>query len=261
MSSHDTPNHIAIIMDGNGRWAQQRNKKRTFGHKAGVEKTREIVEACAARGVTSLTLFAFSSENWGRPEDEVSYLMELFVLALKREVKMLNKNNVKLKFIGDVAGFNEKLQKSIKDAEKQTESNFGLELNIAANYGGRWDIVNAVNLSISEGNSKKTITESLIEKNLSTCHLPELDLMIRTGGEKRISNFLIWQAAYAELYFSDKLWPDFDSTELDYAITDYKARQRRYGKTGEQLETPDFELPDHEMLNPDGNKSNDDQVR
>ena len=242
-SHHNTPSHIAIIMDGNGRWAQQRNKKRTFGHKAGVEKTREIVEACAARGVKSLTLFAFSSENWGRPEDEVSFLMELFVLALKREVKMLNKNNVKLKFIGHISGFNEKLQKSIKDAEEQTESNFGLELNIAANYGGRWDIVQAVNSAISESSSnpdiKEEITEKLIEKYLSTNHLSDLDLMIRTGGEKRISNFLIWQAAYAELYFSDKLWPDFDSTELDRAITDYKTRQRRYGMTGEQLETPD----------------------
>jgi len=242
MSLHNTPNHIAIIMDGNGRWAQQRNKKRTFGHKAGVEKTREIVEACAARGVKSLTLFAFSSENWGRPEDEVSFLMELFVLALKREVKMLNKNNVKLKFIGHVSGFNEKLQKSIKDAEKQTESNFGLDLNIAANYGGRWDIVQAVNSVISESDLNPIMTEELIEKHLSTHALPELDLMIRTGGEKRISNFLIWQAAYAELYFSDKLWPDFDSTELDKAITDYKSRQRRYGKTGEQLDSPALDL-------------------
>jgi len=250
---HNTPKHIAIIMDGNGRWAQKRNKKRTFGHKAGVEKTREIVEACAARGVKSLTLFAFSSENWGRPEDEVSFLMELFVLALKREVKMLNKNNVKLKFIGHISGFNEKLQKSIKDAEKQTESNFGLELNIAANYGGRWDIVQAVNSAISESSSntdiKEAITEELIEKHLSTNHLPELDLMIRTGDEKRISNFLIWQAAYAELYFSDKLWPDFDSTELDCAITDYKARQRRYGMTGEQLETPVFDSDNSDNSN------------
>ncbi len=254
-SNHSTfninrPSHIAIIMDGNGRWAQQRNKKRTFGHKAGVEKTREIVEACAARGVKSLTLFAFSSENWGRPEDEVSFLMELFVLALKREVKMLNTNNVKLKFIGHIADFNENLQKSIKDAEKQTESNFGLELNIAANYGGRWDIVNAVNLAIVDNHSNQKLTETLIEKHLSTNHLPELDLMIRTGGEKRISNFLIWQAAYAELYFSDKLWPDFDSTELDCAITDYKARQRRYGKTGEQLKAPVSE----------SDNSNDDEV-
>ena len=234
MSEHSTPKHIAIIMDGNGRWAQQRNKKRTFGHKAGVEKTREIVEACAARGVKSLTLFAFSSENWGRPEDEVSYLMELFVLALKREVKMLNKNNVKLKFIGNISGFNKKLQQSIGDAEKQTVNNFGLELNIAANYGGRWDIINAVNMTLTDKGNNVRVTEDDIEKYLSTSHLPELDLMIRTGGEKRISNFLIWQAAYAELYFSEEYWPDFDSSELDKAITDYNQRQRRYGKTGEQ---------------------------
>ena len=229
------PKHVAIIMDGNGRWAQLRNKKRTYGHKAGVEKTREIVEICADKGIQSLTLFAFSSENWSRPEEEVSYLMELFILALKREVKMLNKNNARLKFIGNVAGFNSKLQKSIADAEAQTSNNDGLQLNIAANYGGRWDIVNAVNLANKKLVEGELVTEEMLDAELTTKDLPPLDLMIRTGGEKRISNFLIWQSAYAELYFSNKLWPDFDSIELENALAEYGQRQRRYGKTGDQI--------------------------
>ena len=232
--SNKIPKHVAIIMDGNGRWAQARNKKRTFGHKAGVEKTREIVEACAGKGIQSLTLFAFSSENWARPDEEVSYLMELFILALKREVKMLNKNNAQLKFIGNISGFNQQLQKSIKEAERQTSANDGLHLNIAANYGGRWDIVNAANQVMAEIGPDEVITEEKLAEKLTTYGLPELDLMIRTGGEKRISNFLIWQSAYTELYFSDKLWPDFDQAELEKALSDYAARQRRFGKIGEQ---------------------------
>lgn len=229
------PRHVAIIMDGNGRWAQARNKKRTAGHKAGVDKTRQIVEVCAAKGIQSLTLFAFSSENWSRPEEEVSYLMELFILALKREVKMLNRNNAQLKFIGNISGFNQKLQKSIKEAEQQTSNNDGLQLNIAANYGGRWDIVNAANRLREELDSEEKITEKRLAEKLTTQGLPDLDLMIRTGGEKRISNFLIWQSAYAEFYFSEKLWPDFDEIELDKALMDYAIRQRRFGKTGEQI--------------------------
>jgi len=235
MIPDSVPKHVAIIMDGNGRWAQLRNKKRTFGHKAGVDKAREMVEACGKKGVESLTLFAFSSENWSRPEDEVNYLMELFVLALKREIKMLNKNGVKLQFIGNISGFNKKLQKSILEAEQQTNANSTLRLNIAANYGGRWDIVNAANQLKKELESDQVITEKNLAEKLSTQGLPELDLMIRTGGEKRISNFLIWQAAYAELYFSDKLWPEFDESELELALNDYASRQRRFGKTGEQL--------------------------
>jgi len=235
MTSNNIPQHVAIIMDGNGRWAQLRNKKRTFGHKAGVEKAREMVEACGKKGIKSLTLFAFSSENWSRPEDEVNYLMELFVLALKREVKMLNKNGVKLQFIGDISRFNKKLQASILEAEQQTHNNSSVRLNIAANYGGRWDIVNAANQLKKELTSSQVITENDLAEKLSTQGLPELDLMIRTGGEKRISNFLIWQAAYAELYFSDKLWPEFDENELDLALADYASRQRRFGKTGEQI--------------------------
>ena len=236
MNLDKLPKHLAIIMDGNGRWAQQRNKKRTAGHKAGVDKAREMVEVCGKKGIKSLTLFAFSSENWSRPQEEVSYLMELFVLALKREVKMLNKNSVKLKFIGDISGFSNKLQTSIKEAEKSTEKNHELLLNIAANYGGRWDIINAANQLKGELNQDQLITEKNLADKLSTSSLPELDLMIRTGGEKRISNFLIWQAAYAELYFSDKLWPEFDQAELELALEDYTSRQRRFGKTGEQIE-------------------------
>jgi len=242
MISIDTkklPKHVAIIMDGNGRWAESRNKKRTFGHKAGVEKTREIVEHSAKLGIESLTLFAFSSENWSRPKEEVSYLMELFVIALKREVKMLDKNRVKLKFIGDIGQFATRLQQSIAEAEEQTGANDGLLLNIAANYGGRWDIVNAVNRCIDKAVVGRALTEKDIESHLATYGLPELDLLIRTGGEKRISNFLIWQAAYAEFYFSEKLWPDFDSEAYDKALADYAERQRRFGQTSAQLESND----------------------
>lgn len=235
MTESSIPKHVAIIMDGNGRWAQARNKKRTFGHKAGVEKTREVIEICAEKGVQSLTLFAFSSENWARPEEEVSYLMELFVMALKREIKLLNKNNAQLRFLGDVGGFNKKLQQSISEATEQTKANDGLCLNIAANYGGRWDILQAVNQAKQTLATEQPITEELLEKFLSTSELPPLDLLIRTGGEKRISNFLIWQAAYAELYFSEKLWPDFDRNELELALDEYSLRQRRFGKTGEQV--------------------------
>ncbi len=232
---NNIPKHLAIIMDGNGRWAQARNKKRTFGHKAGVEKTREVIEVCAEKGVQSLTLFAFSSENWERPEEEVSYLMELFVMALKREIKLLNKNNAQLRFLGDVSGFNQKLQKSIQEATQQTSANDGLCLNIAANYGGRWDILQAANKARQTLQNDQPITEESLAKHLSTAELPPLDLMIRTGGEQRISNFLIWQAAYAELYFSQKLWPDFDRSELEVAFQEYASRQRRFGKTGEQV--------------------------
>ncbi|TQV86641.1 polyprenyl diphosphate synthase [Aliikangiella coralliicola] len=230
------PKHIAIIMDGNGRWAQARGKKRTRGHKAGVERAREIVETSGKLGVESLTLFAFSSENWQRPQEEVSYLMELFVIALNREVKMLNKHSVKLNFLGDTSAFNNKLQESIAKAEHLTKDNDKLRLNIAANYGGRWDIVNSVNSLLQENAGISSISEELLDSRLATSHLPPLDLLIRTGGEVRISNFLIWQAAYAELYFCDTLWPDFDANELQKAVDAYAKRQRRYGKTGEQVQ-------------------------
>lgn len=236
MNETSIPQHIGIIMDGNGRWAQARGKKRTSGHKVGVERAREIVESAGRLGVKALTLFAFSSENWQRPEEEVSFLMELFVIALKREVKMLNKHGVKLRFLGNIGEFNKKLQQSIKKAESLTENNDKLLLNIAANYGGRWDICQAVNQLVENQADKSPLTEEDIESHLVTKEMPPLDLLIRTGGEIRISNFLIWQAAYAELYFCETLWPDFDTKALELAVEDFGQRQRRYGKTGEQVE-------------------------
>lgn len=226
------PQHIAIIMDGNGRWAQARGKKRVFGHKAGMERAREMAEACGELGVKYLTLFAFSSENWNRPPEEVSFLMDLFATSLKNESKKLNKNNVQLKVIGDKEGFDKGLQKAIDKAEALTADNDGLVLNIAANYGGRWDILQAGQKLL---NSSQEVTEENLSKFLATGDAPEPDLLIRTGGEKRISNFLLWQAAYSELYFSDALWPDFDSEHLKLALADYAQRQRRFGKTGEQV--------------------------
>ncbi|MET1254727.1 polyprenyl diphosphate synthase [Aliikangiella maris] len=235
MSETNIPKHVAIIMDGNGRWAKAKGKKRTAGHKVGVERAREAVQTAANLGIKSLTLFAFSSENWNRPKEEVSYLMELFIVALNREIKALHKHGVRLKFIGDTLAFNEKLQKAINKAEQLTKDNSTLSLNIAANYGGRWDIVNAVNQLIQQSSDLTQITESTLESKLATADLPALDLMIRTGGETRISNFLIWQAAYAELYFCDTLWPDFDQQALMLAVEEYGRRQRRFGLTGEQI--------------------------
>lgn len=226
------PQHIAIIMDGNGRWAQSRGKKRVFGHKAGMERAREMAETCGELGVKYLTLFAFSSENWNRPPEEVSFLMDLFATSLKNESKKLNKNNVRLKVIGDKDGFDKSLQKAIDKAEALTADNDGLVLNIAANYGGRWDILQAAQKLL---NSSEEATEGNLSKYLATGNAPEPDLLIRTGGEKRISNFLLWQAAYSELYFSNALWPDFDSEQLKLALADYAQRQRRFGKTGEQV--------------------------
>ncbi|MCW9028564.1 MAG: isoprenyl transferase [Kangiella sp.] len=226
------PQHIAIIMDGNGRWAQARGKKRVFGHKAGMERAREMAETCGELGVKFLTLFAFSSENWNRPPEEVSFLMDLFATSLKNESKKLNKNNVQLKVIGDKAGFNKGLQKAIDKAEDLTAKNDGLILNIAANYGGRWDILQASQQLLSSG---EELSEANLGKHLATGISADPDLLIRTGGEKRISNFLLWQAAYSELYFSDVLWPDFDREQLQLALADYAQRQRRFGKTGEQV--------------------------
>ena len=233
-SSELVPQHIAIIMDGNGRWAKKRSMPRVAGHKVGMERAREITEAAGERGVKALTLFAFSSENWQRPEDEVSYLMDLFVTGLEREAKALHKNNVRLRVIGDKSRFSEKLQKRMSEAEKMTENNTALHLNIAANYGGRWDIVQAVNQHI-QAHGATPLDEQSIQSHIQLNDEPELDLLIRTGGEVRISNFLMWQAAYAELYFSDVLWPDFDPKQLDLAITAFSSRQRRFGKTGDQV--------------------------
>lgn len=233
------PRHIAIIMDGNGRWAQKRMMPRIMGHHAGVKAVRKIVEYCAKQQIEVLSLFAFSSENWRRPQDEVSLLMELFMATLQSEVDKLDKNNIRLKIIGDKGAFPEKLQQKIAAAEQQTSQNTGLTLLIAANYGGRWDITQAarkIAADVLAGVIQASeVTEQLVDSHLMTAGLPEPDLFIRTGGEERISNFLLWQSAYTEFYFTDALWPDFDQASLDKAIASFKGRQRRFGHTGEQV--------------------------
>ncbi|MEW6132369.1 MAG: polyprenyl diphosphate synthase [Pseudomonadota bacterium] len=230
-----TPRHIAIIMDGNGRWARKRMLPRVAGHKRGVESVREIVRACIERGVEHLTLFAFSSENWRRPAAEVDMLMELFVIALEREVGKLHENGVRLRIVGDIERFGPRLNKLIADGEKLTHGNSRLTLNIAANYGGRWDILQAVNKLLAERGAGQPVTEADLASHLSLADTPEPDLFIRTGGEQRISNFLLWQLAYTELYFTDTLWPDFDAAALDVAIDSYRKRERRFGRTSEQV--------------------------
>ena len=233
------PRHVAIIMDGNNRWAKRNGLPGISGHKAGKEAVRKVVEGCVRKGVEVLTLFAFSSENWRRPKDEVSALMELFLIALKNEVKKLHKNNVRLKVIGDVTAFNSKLQKYISESEQLTANNTGLTLVIAANYGGQWDIVQATKIlaeKVKTGEMlPEDITETAIAENLSTAGLPFPDLCIRTAGEQRISNFLLWQLAYTEFYFTNVLWPDFDESVLETAFTSYSHRVRRFGKTDDQL--------------------------
>lgn len=237
---HTIPHHVAIVMDGNGRWALERNKKRMQGHKAGMDVARQILEDCARAGVKVLTLFAFSSENWKRPEEEVSYLMRLFVEGLTRESKKLLENNIRIKVIGDHSRFPEKLQQAIAKAEQLTEECDAMRLNIAANYGGRWDIVEstkAIIKAVQDGNcSIDDIDESLFHEHTQLADVADPDLYIRTGGEHRISNFLIWQLAYTELYFTDTYWPDFNKEELMSAFESFSLRQRRYGKTGQQLE-------------------------
>lgn len=233
------PQHVAIIMDGNGRWAELRGKKRTAGHKAGVESVKTSVAIAAKKGVKVLTLFAFSSENWQRPESEVSVLMDLFMFVLTREVKRLHKNGIKFKVIGDLSKFSSKLQKMIVESETLTAENTGMVLAVAANYGGRWDITNAAKI-LAEKVAKQEIkpaeiTESTLNDQTSLAGLPELDLLIRTGGDYRISNFLLWQAAYAEFYFTDVLWPDFDEEEFTKAITLFDQRERRFGQTSAQV--------------------------
>ncbi|WP_240485099.1 polyprenyl diphosphate synthase [Aestuariibacter salexigens] len=235
------PKHVAIIMDGNGRWARQKGKIRTFGHKAGVDAVREAVKYARKNGIQALTLFAFSSENWKRPAEEVNVLMELFNLVLNSEVKRLNKNGVRLKVIGDTRRFDTKLVEKIAKAELLTAANDALTLNIAANYGGRWDIVDAARQlaeDVAEGVLQPSdIDESTFDNHTSLASLPDLDLLIRTGGEHRISNFLLWQCAYAEFYFTDVLWPDFNESTFAAAVKDYAERQRRFGLTGEQVVT------------------------
>jgi undecaprenyl diphosphate synthase len=228
------PAHIAIVMDGNGRWAQARGKRRTAGHRAGVATTRKIVERCGELGIKALTLFAFSSENWNRPEDEVGVLMTLFIEALGREVNDLHGKNVRLEFIGERSRLSEKLQTKICDSERLTANNSGLKLYIAVSYGGRWDICRAAQRlaeDVATGIlAPGDITEEQLNSRMSLADVSDPDLFIRTGGEKRISNFLLWNLAYAELYFSDRFWPDFDIAELDVALNFYASRQRRYGR-------------------------------
>lgn len=230
------PAHIAVIMDGNGRWAKRRFLPRFAGHKKGVETVRGMVKACLERGVRYLTLFAFSSENWRRPVDEVSLLMQLFVKALESEVAKLHRNGVRLRVIGDLARFDPLLQSMIADAEAKTAENDRLVLTIAANYGGRWDIMQAVNRMLAAQPDKRDgWSEADLEPYLSLNFAPEPDLFIRTGGEERISNFLLWQLAYTELFFTATLWPEFDAKKLDAAIESYRKRERRFGRTSEQL--------------------------
>jgi len=233
------PKHIAIIMDGNGRWAKQRHQPRFMGHRAGVKAVENIVKHCASLGVSVLSLFAFSSENWKRPTKEVTLLMELFALSLKQQAKRLHKNNIRLHIIGDISKFSTSLQKQIQQAEQLTANNSGLTINVAANYGGHWDITQSVQQLAEKVKSGQLdpsdITEADIAQGLSTAELSEPDLFIRTGGEQRVSNFMLWQLAYTEFYFTDTLWPDFNSEQLDSAIDSFFQRERRFGKTSEQI--------------------------
>ena len=233
------PRHIGIVMDGNGRWAKARHRPRSFGHNAGRKAVREVVEGCLRQGVESLTLFAFSSENWLRPADEVSALMDLFLRALDKEVDELHGNGVRLRFIGELGAFDEPLQKRMLAAMKRTEGNDKLHMNVAVNYGGRWDIVQAARkaaIAVARGELPlEAIDEAAFNQWTCLSELPPLDLFIRTGGDRRVSNFLLWQLAYAELYFTDTLWPDFNQASLQHAIDDFARRERRFGRTGDQV--------------------------
>ena len=233
----DVPRHVAIIMDGNGRWAKQRHLPRIAGHRRGVEAVRATVKACAERGVGFLTLFAFSSENWRRPPDEVALLMQLFIGALENEVHKLHRNGIRLRVVGEKRRFDPKIQALIAEGERLTEANRGMTLTIAANYGGRWDILRALSRLAREQPEAVTgeITEQQLAPYLTMSYAPEPDLFIRTGGEQRVSNFLLWQLAYTELHFTDALWPDFDAEALEAAFVSYRARERRFGRTSEQL--------------------------
>jgi undecaprenyl diphosphate synthase len=232
MTGAIVPHHIAIVMDGNGRWATRRYLPRVAGHKKGVDALRACVRHCGERGVRVLTVFAFSSENWNRPPEEVSGLMELLAVALSREVPQLHAEGVRIHFIGNRAALSDKVRAGLHQAELATAGNTRLTFNICFNYGGRWDIAQAAAGLAARG---EAITEASLDRAMALAHVPDPDLLIRTGGEQRISNFLLWQAAYSELYFSDKLWPDFDEAAIDKAIADYAGRERRFGKTSEQL--------------------------
>jgi len=226
------PQHLAIVMDGNGRWAKKRFLPRLAGHRQGVEALRRCVKACVQRGIGILTVFAFSSENWNRPPEEVSGLMELLVKVLAREVPQLHQDGVRVCFVGDMTALSDTMRHALERAARDTAENTRLLFNICFNYGGRWDIAQAAAALAARG---QAITEASLHTAMQMSHVPDPDLMIRTGGEKRISNFLLWQAAYTELYFSDALWPDFDEAALDAAIADYAGRERRFGRISEQV--------------------------
>src|SRR5947208_3636122 len=231
------PRHVAVIMDGNGRWAKKRFLPRVAGHRRGVEAVREVVKACIERDIGYLTLFAFSSENWRRPAEEVSFLMQLFLRALEQEVEKLDENGIRFKVIGDTARFEPRIRELIAAGEALTAQNTRLTLTVAANYGGRWDIAQAAHKLIAANpEAAQTFAPEALEQFLSMAYAPEPDLFIRTGGEQRISNFLLWQLAYAEFYFTDMLWPDFDAAALETAIASYQQRERRFGRTSEQVE-------------------------
>ena len=233
----ELPRHVAIIMDGNGRWAQRRRLPRIAGHRRGADAVRATVRACVERGIEYLTLFAFSSENWRRPAEEVALLMKLFKSALENEVEQLHGNGVRVKVVGDTQRFDPQIRALIERADKLTAQNRRLTLTIAANYGGRWDILQAMTRLLRESSSSlDRVDEELVTPYLAMSYAPEPDLFIRTGGEQRISNFLLWKLAYTELYFTDLLWPDFDAAALDEAIASYRRRERRFGRTGEQVQ-------------------------
>ncbi|SMP47553.1 polyprenyl diphosphate synthase [Noviherbaspirillum suwonense] len=229
------PRHIAIIMDGNGRWATRRFLPRVAGHAKGVERVRDVVEACVERGVEFLTLFAFSSENWRRPAEEVSVLMRLFMTALEREITKMHVNSIRLKVVGDLSRFDPKLQQMIANAERRTANNTRLTLNICANYGGRWDVMQAVGKMVAAHPGATDFSEEQLAPHLAMAYAPEPDLFIRTGGEQRISNFMLWQLAYTEMYFTETYWPDFTGASLAEAILSYQQRERRFGRTSAQL--------------------------
>jgi len=236
INKNNLPKHIAITMDGNGRWAKTKGKLRVFGHKNGIKAVRDTVEAAAEIGIEFLTLYAFSTENWSRPESEVNALMTLLVSAINKETKTLMDNNIQLSTIGDTESLPSKAKKELLQAIEKTKNNSRMTLVLALSYSGRWDIINAVNTIVKEDTVNRDITEEEFQQYLTTKSVPDPELLIRTSGEYRISNFLLWQIAYSELYFTDTLWPDFRKEDLEKAILDYQSRERRFGKISEQIQ-------------------------
>ncbi len=232
------PQHIAIVMDGNGRWAKKRFLPRVAGHAKGVEAVRRTVEACLARKIPYLTVFAFSSENWRRPAEEVSFLMDLFLSTVRKEAVRLHRHNIRLRVVGDLDGFNQTLREAIQEAEALTAGNTAMTFTVCANYGGQWDILQAAKSMMRDGIAGENVTKECLSSYLALSYMPDPDLFIRTGGEKRISNFLLWQLAYTELYFTETFWPDFNQEELEKAIACFRSRERRFGQTSEQLVKP-----------------------